>query len=301
MKFTKQSRARPNNKDNSFEISNSYSPDIEKVSRRSNRAIDGIDQNMKVECALRWHVTLFQRLTAPLRKAKANYSRKSNSDHENIYQVISKVDNGNNHQKDASTLAPMLNWEILKPQGYRFFLPGNIGPGWHDVRVNPHSLPQDFNLEETDFKFYAQECPVLLRQTVTELFQGIDFSYLRLTIITLTQQNVKHFSDQEIEHLTKTFVLAAQHICQKLRNAGCWADFVNPFSGVPAIGAYARKQSTLEANECVPPLDFSITERHHCRVIEDKKARSFIGNIFTTAPARADILRKVLVPTLKCK
>lgn len=54
MKFTKQSRARPNNKDNSFEISNSYSPDIEKVSRRSNRAIDGIDQNMKVECALRW-------------------------------------------------------------------------------------------------------------------------------------------------------------------------------------------------------------------------------------------------------
>lgn len=73
------------------------------------------------------------------------------------------------------------------------------------------------------------------------------------------------------------FVLAAQHICQKLRNAGCWADFVNPFSGVPAIGAYARKQSTLEANECVPPLDFSITERHHCRVIEDKKARSFIG------------------------
>lgn len=44
------------------------------------------------------HVTLFQRLTAPLRKAKANYSRKSNSDHENIYQVISKVDNGNNRK-----------------------------------------------------------------------------------------------------------------------------------------------------------------------------------------------------------
>lgn len=39
---------------------------------------------------------------------------------------------------------------------------------------------------------------------VTELFQGIDFSYLRLSVITLTQQNVKHFSDQETEHMTKT-------------------------------------------------------------------------------------------------
>lgn len=76
------------------------------------------------------------------------------------------------------------------------------------------------------------------------------------------------------------FVLAAQHICQKLRNAGCWADFVNPFSGAPAVGAYARKQNTMEANECTHSLEFSITERHHCRVIEDKKARSFVGEYF---------------------
>lgn len=73
------------------------------------------------------------------------------------------------------------------------------------------------------------------------------------------------------------FVLAAQHICQKLRNAGCWADFINPFSGAPAVGAYARKQNPMESNESSHSLEFSITERHHCRVIEDKKTRSFIG------------------------
>ena len=40
----------------------------------------------------------------------------------------------------SSGLSP--NWELLAPRGYRFFLPGNTGPAWHDTYTTVH--PDEF-------------------------------------------------------------------------------------------------------------------------------------------------------------
>jgi hypothetical protein len=66
---------------------------------------------------------------------------------------------------------------------------------------------------------------------VLELFSGADV-FGQLTVVTLTQSSKPAAAgDTETEVLTKQFVLAAQDICSKLKMAGYWADFINPFSG----------------------------------------------------------------------
>jgi hypothetical protein len=31
------------------------------------------------------------------------------------------------------------NWELLAPRGYRFYMPGSVGPAWHDVYTTTHT------------------------------------------------------------------------------------------------------------------------------------------------------------------
>jgi hypothetical protein len=30
------------------------------------------------------------------------------------------------------------NWELLAPRGYRFYMPGSVGPAWHDSYTTAH-------------------------------------------------------------------------------------------------------------------------------------------------------------------
>lgn len=75
------------------------------------------------------------------------------------------------------------------------------------------------------------------------------------------------------------FVLTARNICDKLRKAGYWADFINPFSGrpylCPTLGTALYK--TDEKFRC---LDFQIFEIKDCKIIsneQDNTKRRFIG------------------------
>ncbi|KAJ9594627.1 hypothetical protein L9F63_027390, partial [Diploptera punctata] len=116
------------------------------------------------------------------------------------------------------------NWELLGPRGYRFYLPGSIGPAWHDAYTTVHL--DEFKCisahESTDGKssIYAldcdaQQCPVLLKKGITELFPGKDFGGIDLTIVTLSQKTLSDLSstgqevDAEQERLTKFFVLSS--------------------------------------------------------------------------------------------
>jgi hypothetical protein len=31
------------------------------------------------------------------------------------------------------------NWELLAPRGYRFYMPGSVGPAWHDAFTTVHT------------------------------------------------------------------------------------------------------------------------------------------------------------------
>ena len=125
---------------------------------------------------------------------------------------------------------------MLKPRGFRFYLPGSIGPGWLDdsTTVQSNKLPSIIvkNDVENDtitiekditknsenpvpevfsiLRFHAQECPTLLRKGVLELFPScLEVTAPQLTIITITQNKSKGNSRWSKETETEKL---AQHV-----------------------------------------------------------------------------------------
>ena len=117
---------------------------------------------------------------------------------------------------DGAVLGINSNWELLTPRGFRFYLPGSIGPGWSDVtttiqvRTQLVDLPSNNeqistngskgkpacrpsrlkgnNQQYSMLHCVAQECPLLLRKGIEELFPGcLDVGSPQLTIVTVNQ------------------------------------------------------------------------------------------------------------------
>lgn len=115
---------------------------------------------------------------------------------------------------DGAVLGINSNWELLTPRGFRFYLPGSIGPGWSDVTTtiqvktqfvdlhpNEQILVNDPKEKSTrllshsrrknqhpELRYVAQECPLLLRKGIEELFPGcLDVGSPQLTIVTVSQ------------------------------------------------------------------------------------------------------------------
>ncbi|PNF18066.1 hypothetical protein B7P43_G06938 [Cryptotermes secundus] len=312
------------------------------------------------------------------------------------------------------------NWELLAPRGYRFYMPGSVGPAWHDAYTTVHTqqfesasshetrkkwfilllsyhvenlgcllvnesktlISKEVGLEvktekfkymllsharqyhdkdRTQFKYLgttvttqnliqeeikrrlnseytvdcvAQDCPMLLRRGVMELFPGTDIGGSDLTIVTLSQKTTTDLShtgseeeterekvtkfvrnmtlsilcvmelfpgtdiggsdltivtlsqktttdlshtgseeETEREKVTKFFVLAAQEVCMKLRLAGYWADFINPFSGRPYLTPfYSTPYYEIDGRSYC--LDFVIKDHGDCKVISSKHEKS---------------------------
>lgn len=227
---------------------------------------------------------------------QAFYSRRSNSNHGNSFKIVGKASD-NIDELTNSSLRVNPNWELFAPQGFRFYLPGNIGPAWQDATSTAH-ITNSFSADSNSIlECTAQECPILLRQGIYELFPGIETASSQLTVVTLSQKPVKSkqnaVSEMEIERLTKHFVLAAQDICSKLKLAGYWADFINPFSGLPYLSPMYNNKLyvTDERFRC---LGFRIFDKGQCRVISDKTVRNFVGNLFTNAPPSTSLLKNIL-------
>ncbi|XP_043578666.1 cobalamin trafficking protein CblD isoform X2 [Bombus pyrosoma] len=255
--------------------------------------------------------------------SKSWYSRRSDKSTDS-YKIVQA--NGENlNDVDGAVLGINSNWELLTPRGFRFYLPGSIGPGWSDVTTtiqvrtqlvdlhpNERTLADDpkeksarllsrsrRNNQQPELRYVAQECPLLLRKGIEELFPGcLDVGSPQLTIVTVSQlinpKVMKWNKEIETEKLAKYFVLAASDICAKLRRMGYWADFINPFSGQPHLNL--QKNSTLyKTDERFRCLGFKILHRSNCKVIlYDNNAKNFLGNFYTTAPASTEFLREIL-------
>ncbi|XP_006624013.1 methylmalonic aciduria and homocystinuria type D homolog, mitochondrial isoform X1 [Apis dorsata] len=267
--------------------------------------------------------------------SKGCYSRRSNKS-TNSYKIV-QANSENLNDVDGAMLGINSNWELLTPRGFRFYLPGSIGPGWSDVTttiqvrtqlVDFHdndkqisiddskekSVPRSNRLKGTQHSMLhcvAQECPLLLRKGIEELFPGcLDVGSPQLTIITISQsinfKVMKWNKEIETEKLAKYFVLAASDICAKLRRMGYWADFINPFSGQPHLNL--QKNNTLyKTDERFRCLGFKILHRNNCKIIlYDNNAKNFLvqnghgtvvyitGNLYTTAPASTEFLKEIL-------
>ncbi|XP_076244838.1 cobalamin trafficking protein CblD [Calliopsis andreniformis] len=255
---------------------------------------------------------------------KHRYSRRSDKN-TSTYKTV-KSNSENLDDVDGAVLGINSNWELLTPRGFRFYLPGSVGPGWSDVTTTSQVRTQlvdlhkdeeqasvDYSIETSSRRTsrlkagiqlpmlhcVAQECPLLLRKGIEELFPGcLDVGSPQLTIISICQKlnlKVSRWSKEiETEKLAQYFVLAASDICAKLKMIGYWADFINPFSGQPHLNL--QKNSTLyKTDERFRCLGFKILHRNNCKVIEyDNNNKNFIGSLYTTAPASTEFLKEVL-------
>lgn len=141
----------------------------------------------------------------------------------------------------------------------------------------------------------------MLRGTVKDLFPYRpleDNSVLSVVTIAL-KPNIKDMrtnKELETERLAQTviiiyyisvsffnifmfqFLITAKKICDKLRTAGYWADFINPFSGRPYFtpSTLTELYQTHEKFRC---LDFQIVEIKDCKVIsnDDDSLKQFVG------------------------
>lgn len=125
------------------------------------------------------------------------------------------------------------NWELLTPRGFRFYLPGSVGPAWLDATTTAQTKTQfvelcdgeklinslkdknEYRTKVGDWKTIrpmldcvAQECPILLRKSIEELFSGcLDVTSSHLTIITISQRanpkSMRWHKEAETEKLAK--------------------------------------------------------------------------------------------------
>ncbi|KAL6427500.1 hypothetical protein ACFW04_008774 [Cataglyphis niger] len=251
------------------------------------------------------------------------YSRRNDrSTSISLYKLIKINGDSLDGDIDNSAWDTNSNWKLLTPKGFRFYLPGSVGPAWLDatttVQVNNYcdesfneeefieALESEYRRNKKNWKimkpmlnFVAQECPVLLRKSIEELFpECLDVTSSQLTIITINQRanlnSMRHCKEAETERLAKYFVLAAWNICTKLKMAGYWADFINPFSGQPHLSS--RKSVNLyETDERFRCTGFKVKQRNNCKIITfDNSLQNFIGNLYTTAPPNTEVLEQII-------
>lgn len=255
--------------------------------------------------------------------SKNHYSRRSDNNM-NTYKVI-KSDRENLDDVDGAVLGINSNWELLMPRGFRFYLPGSVGPGWLNATTIAHvrtqvvvsnkteQAPEDYDerylpdqknclqgdSQRPTLHCIAQECPLLLRKGIKELFPGcLDVGSSQLTIISICQKINSKTSrwsrEMEVEELAKYFVLAASDVCAKLKMFGYWADFINPFSGQPHLNLQ-KSSSLYKTDERFRCLGFKILLKNNCKVIlSENNIKNFIGSLYTTAPASTEFLKEIL-------
>lgn len=146
----------------------------------------------------------------------------------------------------------------------------------------------------------AHECPMLMRQDFADLFPDRDIMFGDFTVISISQKtkaDMTGWSEEvevEREELLKSFVEGASEICDALREAGFWADFIDPSCGKPYLGPHTN--STLfETDERYRKLGFEIDDLGCCKVIRHHLwgTHSYIGCIFTNAPVTDPIINSM--------
>ncbi|CAH1119353.1 unnamed protein product [Phaedon cochleariae] len=234
-----------------------------------------------------------------------NYSRKIGNNGDGAYKPVKPR---RTVEKDSTNLVwrdP--SFELLASDGFPLFLRGNIGVAWYDTQttIKTHQelimeqIEDMGDTREANMICRVQICPTLLRETVKDLFPYRtleDHSELSVISISLKAniQDMRKNKELETEKLAQTFLIAAKNVCDKLRQSGYWADFINPFSGRPFFTPSALRE-LYQNDEKFRCLDFEIFEIKDCKIIsnEDSSPKNFTGSLFTNAPCKKSNLNSI--------
>jgi hypothetical protein len=143
----------------------------------------------------------------------------------------------------------------------------------------------------------AQECPRILRKDLQDMFPDRDLMVGPFTVLTISQQTQNNMAlwnaqvEKEREDLLHNFILGAEEICNSLHAGGYWADFIDPSSGKPYMGAHTNT-TLMETDERYRMLGFEIEDLGCCKVISHHiwGTNAYVGCLFTNAPLTHPVL-----------
>ncbi|VDP92314.1 unnamed protein product [Echinostoma caproni] len=139
--------------------------------------------------------------------------------------------------------------------------------------------------------------PTLIKQDLASIFPSRKFDAAPLTAIVLshrTTEGLDQWSDMAIserESLAESFTQSAIDICASLKELGYWADFVNPFSGLPYLGPHGE-DALVETDERMKYFGFELDDAFCCKVLRHPRWKHYVfaGLIFTDAPRDHPVL-----------
>lgn len=157
------------------------------------------------------------------------------------------------------------------------------------------SVPELSSNERLDF--IVHNCPQALKNDFASLFPGVDVKKDALTVIVLAKKTENDQAawapevDTERDALTIEFIRTAESICESLKAAGYWADFIDPTSGRPYLGPFTNS-TFFETDERYRNFGFRVEDLGCCKVIRHIRwgTHAFVGSIFTSAPADCELL-----------
>ncbi|XP_068159375.1 uncharacterized protein [Drosophila tropicalis] len=248
-----------------------------------------------------------------IKNQAASYSSKRNgngppSDAGQPFKTVTRRTGLDGDDDELNSLEREPNWELTSLKHNRFYLPNATGPAWQGDTstvslLAPLSQLVNFlgepNENKMRLEFSCCQCPMLIRETLIELFpvRAVAQKDSAITLLTLRYEG-------DIETGAAKFVLAGRDISDRLLSLGYWADFLNPFSGrpyfMPRDGSILYKQDSRFRG-----INMRLTKHNECMVIaaEDEDndddavagGSHFSGTIYCTAPNNYNTLLELLM------
>lgn len=141
-----------------------------------------------------------------------------------------------------------------------------------------------------------QSCPLSLKKDFEKLFSNFPELSENMTVLTISQETKNDMAtwseevEEERDVLTGVFVESAKDICEKIKEGGYWADFIDPSSG-HAYYSKHRNEVLTETDDRFNQLGFEVEDLGCCKVLLHKywKSNVFVGVIFTNAPVESHV------------
>lgn len=147
----------------------------------------------------------------------------------------------------------------------------------------------------------ALDCPELLKKDFLDLFPNVRLTKSPLSVLSFAQKTKSDMGawsqnmETERDELTADFISTASSICDSLREAGYWADFIDPSSGRPYLGPFTNA-TLFETDGRLAKLGFEIEDLGCCKVINHHLwgRNVFVATLFTTAPIQSPAVQQLL-------
>nr|CAH8842044.1 unnamed protein product [Trichobilharzia regenti] len=157
----------------------------------------------------------------------------------------------------------------------------------HNAMEFNDSQPSIIPLISDQLECSIHTCPTLVQRDLANVFPSRKLSTTPLTALILshhTNESLNMWSEEaadEREQLAQSFITSAIEICASLKELGYWADFIDPFTGKPYIGAHGEAVLT-ETDETMKHFGFELDNSVCCKMLRHPKWKNHLYRLHSS-------------------